>query len=192
MSIGETVFLRSYIPGHVPSLFRGSCGVVPYNIDRYARHMGFDQGVPFRRPSKAPDELLPAILDYSVFAPDKSLPFLLPERKPVTTPKYNIFWQDEFISIHQFVQDVVTNLRGKPSSAVLAKHKLLKDLSSGKRKSSSLDADSPQKNEQRSKNRVGGFQSDSTALVTFSSFNTQVLATQISCHTFPWPKDSAS
>lgn len=107
--------------------------------------MGFDQGVPFRRPLTAPDESLPAILDYSVSATDKSLPFLLSERKPVTTSKYNVFWQDEFIAIHQFMQDVVTKSCGKPSSAVLAKHKLLKQLPLGKRKSSSLDADSPQK-----------------------------------------------
>ncbi|XP_026411183.1 uncharacterized protein LOC113306467 [Papaver somniferum] len=49
MRVGEIIFMRSYIPVHVSSFFRGSYEAVPYNIDRAARHMGFDQGVLFLR-----------------------------------------------------------------------------------------------------------------------------------------------
>ncbi|XP_026459715.1 uncharacterized protein LOC113360421 [Papaver somniferum] len=128
MSVGEIVFMRSGIPRHVPSFFRGSYEAVPYNIDRSARHMGFDQGVSFLRQSAAPEELLSTALDASVLAPDKILPFLLSERNPATTSRYNTFWQDEFLAIYGFVNDVVKDPCGKPSPAILAKHPLLRSF----------------------------------------------------------------
>lgn len=42
MSVREVVFMRSCTSGYVPSFFRGSCQAVSHNIDRTARHMGFD------------------------------------------------------------------------------------------------------------------------------------------------------
>lgn len=92
MSAGEMVFMRSCKPGHVPSFFRGSYREVPYNIDRAARHMGFDQGVPLVRQPVVPEDSLPTVLDASALVSGKSLPFLLAERNPSTTSKYNIFW----------------------------------------------------------------------------------------------------
>ncbi|XP_026436568.1 uncharacterized protein LOC113334555 [Papaver somniferum] len=65
----------------------------------------------------------------------------------------------------------VKNTFGKPSDTTLAKHSLLRDPSSPKRKSPDADTDSPQEKERKSKIRAGGFQSDPTALVTFSSSN---------------------
>ncbi|XP_026408600.1 uncharacterized protein LOC113303743 [Papaver somniferum] len=109
--------------------------------------MGFDQGVPLFRQLAVPENLLPAALDASTLAPGRVL------------------------SIHGFVNDIVKNTCGKPSTATLARHPLLRDPSSLKRKSPNTDTDSPRKNERRSKDRTGGFRSDSMALVTFSSSN---------------------
>ncbi|XP_026458483.1 uncharacterized protein LOC113358997 [Papaver somniferum] len=128
--------------------------------------MGFDQGVPFRCPQTAPDDSLPAILDYNVFAPDKSIPFLLSERKPVTTTKYNVFWQDDFIAIHQFVQDVVTKPRETPSSAGLDNSNIFARLAHGQKaapleegddKTESLEEES----EEEENSRSGGERSTS-------------------------------
>lgn len=105
--------------------------------------MDFHQGVPFVRQPVVPEDSLPIVLDASVLVFGKSLHFLLAERNPSKTSKYNIFWQDEFLAIHGFVNDLVENRRGKPSPAILADHPLLRDSSSTKRKPVSPDASSP-------------------------------------------------
>ncbi|XP_026399509.1 uncharacterized protein LOC113295386 [Papaver somniferum] len=73
LNSGEIIFLRSCIPGYVPSYFDEFLIVVPYNIDRAARQMGFDQGIPFNRPRMPSKEIVSSVLNASLFATKQSL-----------------------------------------------------------------------------------------------------------------------
>ncbi|XP_026428518.1 uncharacterized protein LOC113324414 [Papaver somniferum] len=128
MSSEEIIFLRSCIPGYVPSYFDEFLNVVPYNIDRAASQMGFDQGIPFDRPPMPSKELVSSVLDASLLATKQSLPFPPLGRKPSTTDMYRSFWREKLLAFQKFSEEIVTVPRGEPTLAILEKHKRLKPL----------------------------------------------------------------
>ncbi|XP_026410395.1 uncharacterized protein LOC113305589 [Papaver somniferum] len=142
----EIIFMRSCMPGYIPSFFDESLIAIPYNIDRAARQMGFDQGIPFCRPPMPSGDLLPSVLDASIFPSKQSLPFLLSGRKPVATNKYKDFWRKELLVP-----------RDRPSSEILKQHKRLKPLPGKRTKADASDDCSPQEKETTHKRQgLGG------------------------------------
>ncbi|XP_026417248.1 uncharacterized protein LOC113312725 [Papaver somniferum] len=102
MNPGEIIFPRSCMPGYISSFFDELLTVVPYNIDKAARQMGFDHGIPFRHPPIPSKDLVPSVLNVDIFTPEQSLPFLPLGRRPTATGGYKRFWKGKLLAFQKF------------------------------------------------------------------------------------------